>query len=197
MVILGGGMSELGWGQPPKQRVSRGNWWRSPLLVVVATLSFVAGFWFGGETGRGISMWAIAALAACVLLGDLLGSGTRRWARLSWALIAAVIFGAGWMLGLVELDRAFAACVERGEELRTALEEHREREGRYPEYLDELAPFAVPGNRLLRPGLMQYESSSETYTLRFADATVYMTATQDRGFFEREPRSPAGVGRDQ
>jgi hypothetical protein len=190
-------MSELGWGQPPKQRVRRGGGWRAPLLVVVAMLSFVAGFWFGGEAGRGISMWAIAVLALCVLLGDLLGSGTRQWARLSWAVATAVIFGAGWMIGLIELDRAFSACVERGEELRTALEEHREREGKYPETLDELAQSAVPGGRLLRPGLMEYEGGSDAYTLRFADATVHMTATHDRGFFEREPKSSDRGGRER
>jgi hypothetical protein len=188
-------MIEQGWGQPPKQRTIRAGRWRGPALVLIVILSLAAGFWFGGEADRGISTAAIAALAVCVLLGDLLGSRARRWARLASAVTAALIFGAGWILGSVELERAFTTCVTHGEEVRTALEEHRERDGEYPVSLDELTRFAIPGGRLLRPGLMLYERTTDGYALSFADATVRMTATHERGFFERRVRSTGQDGR--
>jgi hypothetical protein len=188
-------MIEQGWGQPPKQRATRAGRWRGPALVLVVILSLVAGFWFGGEAGRGISTAAIAALAVCVLLGDLLGSRARRWARLTTAVTAALIFGGGWILGSAELERAFAGCVTRGEAVRTELEVHRERHGRYPDSLDELTGFTIPGGRLLRPGLMVYERTADGYGLSFADATVRMTATHERGFFERRVQSAGQSGR--
>jgi hypothetical protein len=188
-------MTEQGWGGPPKQRATRAGWWRGPTLVLVVILSLVAGFWFGGETDRDISTAAIATLAVCVLLGDLLASRARRRARLASAVLAALIFGAGWILGYAELERAFSACVARGEAVRTALEEHRERDGRYPDSLGELTRFAMPGGRLLRPGLMLYERTEEGYALSFADTTVRLTATHERGFFERRVRSTGKGGR--
>jgi hypothetical protein len=152
---------------------------------VVAVASLTAGFWFGGDTVRGVSVWAVVVLAVVVLLGDLLGSPERWQPRLASAAVMAAVFAAGWYLGVVELDRAFEGCVERGEEVRLTLEEHHRVNGRFPESLDELDRVEIPGGRLLRTGLMRYARTSEGYELRFADATARMTASHERGFFDR------------
>ena len=177
-------MSELGWGQTPTRRAARSGWWRGPLLAMVVGLSLVGGFWFGGDTARDISTWAVVALAACVVAADLLGPPGRWQVRLLLAASVALVFVGGWYLATVELERSFEECVERGEQIRQALEEHRGAGGSYPASLDELAGVEIPGQRLLRPGLMRYTAADEGYTLWFADSTARLSATEGRGFFE-------------
>jgi hypothetical protein len=154
------------------------------MLAVVFVLSLVAGLWFGGDTGRKLSLWAVASLAACVMAGDLLGPPDRRQARLIAALAVALVFAGGWYLATMELERSFEECVERGEHVRQALEEYRRDHGSYPASLDEMPGVEIPGGRLLRPGLMRYTVSDEGYSLWFADSTARLSATDQRGFFE-------------
>jgi hypothetical protein len=152
----------------------------------VAVGSLTAGFWFGGDTAREISMWAVVVLGVAVLLGDLLGPPGLRSARMLSALVMAGLFIVGWYGGIVELTRAFDQCVERGEEVREALERVRTSSGEYPESLARLADVSIPGRRLLRPDLMEYGRVDDGYRLTFSDAVTTMSATHERGFFDRE-----------
>ncbi len=178
-------MESHGWIGTPVRRQRRFDPWRAPLLVALAALSVAAGFWFGGDTGRGVSGWAVATLAAAVLLGDLLGPPRARTLRLGSAAAMALLFAAGWYAGIVELERAFDGCVARGEEVRRALEAHRAEHGAYPQTLDGLIGVDLPGRRLIRPDLMRYAATEDGYRLEFADATARLSATEARGFFDR------------
>jgi hypothetical protein len=102
------------------------------------------------------------------------------------ALVMAGLFIVGWYGGIVELTRAFDQCVERGEEVREALERVRTSSGEYPESLARLADVSIPGRRLLRPDLMEYGRVDDGYRLTFSDAVTTMSATHERGFFDRE-----------
>ncbi len=177
-------VNDWGWGDPPKRRKVRAGLWRGPLLALVMLISLATGFWFGGDTGRGVSVWAMVALGIVVLLGDLLGSPDRMRSRLVSAIFVAALFAGGWYAGILELERAFTDCVERGEELRSAIEEHHRATGRFPASLEELDGIETPGRRLLRPDLMRYSSSADGYDLSFSDASVNMSATHESGFFD-------------
>lgn len=181
-------MDELGWRDTPGRRARDRGLWRTLLAIVVAFGSLTAGFWFGGDTTRGVSVWAVVALGVAVLLGDLLGPPDRRGARMLSALVMAGLFVVGWSSGISELGRAFEQCVERGETVREALDGHRTLTGEYPESLAQLADVPIPGQRLLRPDLMDYNRIEGGYRLTFADAVVTMSATDDRGFFDRDNR---------
>jgi len=158
--------------------------WRSIALAVVMLASLVAGFWFGGSLERAPSVAAVVAVAACVLLGDVLGP-TKSWqARVMTAALAGVVFAAGWHLGGREIDAAFSECASRGEEVRRALEIHRRQYGGYPDSLMGLVGFEIPGQRILRPGLMQYTRTDDGYLLWYQDSQVRASATTDRGFFD-------------
>jgi hypothetical protein len=47
-----------------------------------------------------------------------------------------------------------------------------------------LAGFEVPGQRILRSGLMQYTRTDNGYLLWYQDSQVRASATNDRGFFD-------------
>lgn len=182
-------MDELGWRDAPKRSRVRVGWWRGPSLVLVMVFSLAAGFWFGGDTERGVSVWATVTLGVVVLLGDLLGSPDRRWSRLVSTIFVAALFAAGWYAGIVEVERTFTQCVERGEVIRHAIAEHRGVTGRFPASLDELDGVEIPGRRLLRPDLMRYSRVADGYELWFSDATVKVFATHESGFFDSDTQN--------
>jgi hypothetical protein len=179
---------ELGWRDAPGRRARDRGLWRILLAGVVAVASLTAGFWFGGDTARGVSVWAVVALGIAVLLGDLLGPPDRRGARMLSAMVMAGLFVIGWYGGIVELGRAFEQCVERGESVRGALGKYRTSAGEYPNSLTQLEDVAIPGRRLLRPGLMEYSRVDDGYRLSFADGVATISATDERGFFVRDGR---------
>lgn len=177
---------ELGWRDPPARRARDRGPWRTLVAGVVAFGSLTAGFWFGGDTAREVSVWAIVVLGTAVLLGDLLGPPDRRGGRILSALVTAGLFVAGWYGGMVELGRAFEQCVERGEDVRVALDRYRDSTGSYPGSLAQLGDEPIPGRRRLRPDLMEYRRLGDGYELSFTDGVATISATHDRGFFDRE-----------
>ncbi len=159
--------------------------WRRVLQALVMVLSLVAGFWFGGALTRGLSVGAVVAVAGCVVLGDLVGSSDHWQGRVGSAVLAAVLFSCGWYLAGREIDAAYAQCAERGEQVRQALSLYQDMHGSYPATLSELRGVEIPGHRLLRPGLLEYERTNGGYELSFRDTMVRNTATATRPFFSR------------
>jgi hypothetical protein len=96
-------------------------------------------------------------------------------------LVAAISIAALACLGFWSGDRiatrAFNSCVERGEQVRIALAQHKLRTGRYPASLQELGS-AIPGTRVLRGNLLVYEPTTNGYALSFSDWLVTHSATE-------------------
>lgn len=151
------------------------------LLGLVLAASLVAGFWFRGGDEQAVSPPAVIVLSVCVLGADLLGSPKSRGARMGAALVAGALFAVGWYFGGLELDAAIDDTAHHVELVRTALDEHRERTGSYPESLDELSGFELPGQRLLRPSPLKYLQTDEGYVLWYRDGRLEFSATQDHG----------------
>jgi len=152
---------------------------------VVFVISVAGGFWFGGGKGVGVPIAAIAVAGACVLAADLLGSPDNQSARIGAALVAGVLFACGWYLGGRELAAAVDECVQHGEELRAVLEEHRGLNGQYPEALDQLVAYELPGNRIFRPSPFEYARTATGYELWFSEGRNRYTASAERGVFSR------------
>lgn len=159
--------------------------WKIGLPVVLGA-SLAAGFWFGGILERSVSVFAIVVLAAVVLAGDLVGPPDRRGVRIASASAAGLLFVFGWYLAGREIDRAFAECSQRAEGVRTALEGYRRDHGGYPSSLSEISRLEIPGDRILRPGLLKYVKTADGYVLSFRDTHIQNTATDKRGFFEKD-----------
>jgi hypothetical protein len=156
---------------------------RIVLLILVLSVSLLAGFWFRGAEGSAMTIGSVASLAVCVLLADLLGSPKSRTNRIGAAVLAGVLFATGWYAGGRELESAKADCSRRVNDVRGALEDYRQTHGRYPDGLDDLDGVDLPGKRLLRGSLLQYTTTSDGYLLWFRDGRFRFTATHERELF--------------
>jgi hypothetical protein len=147
-------------------------------IVVLAIAALLGGEWLGegleAPLGRiGVLAILIVAAAICAALCARPG-----WLR---RLVAGVCISAAACLGFWFGDRvatrAFNSCVERGEEVRAALAEHKSRTGRYPASLHELGS-AMPGARVLRGNILVYQPHPDGYALSFSDWLVTHSATE-------------------
>ena len=141
--------------------------WRRVLQGLVMLLALLAGFWFGGELSRTPSVLTVVAVAGSVLLGDLVGTSERWQGRVASAALAALCFSGGWYLAGREIDRAYAECARRGEEVRQVLRSYHDLHGAYPDSLSELHGIDLPGDRLLRGSLLEYSRTGSGYVLSF------------------------------
>jgi hypothetical protein len=88
-------------------------------------------------------------------------------------------------LGRLSFAHAFDECLREGESLRRALDAHQRRRGQFPESLAELGQ-PVPGQRWLRPGLMNYQRTASGYELSFGDVFAAHRANQNDRFLAHQ-----------
>ena len=114
--------------------------------------------------------WPLLGPAGAVILWCVLGRSWRRAGiRAGLSALLAAVLAAGVWGGYAVGTRAFDACVERGEEVRQALQAYRLAHGRYPPSLAALDCPTLPGRRLLHANLLSYESNGASYRLHFRD----------------------------
>jgi hypothetical protein len=89
---------------------------------------------------------------------------------------------AGIYLGTRSFAHAFNECVQRGEELRTALAQHRARSGQFPQSIDTLPRSSTRCERWLRGSILRYEPTHAGYRLSFSDWHVSHAATEVEPF---------------
>lgn len=120
-----------------------------------------------GEGGIPLGSPAGAAvLLILVFAAGGLAPSPRRKEKYYVMAAALILFLGSWSAGQASDRRAFAECLERGEEVRAALEVFRHDRGRYPEKLELLA-VELPGRRWLHPDLLHYRRLKDDYELTF------------------------------
>jgi len=154
---------------------------RGLLLLLVMLAAPLTGLFFGGAPTQGVSTWTVAAAAACVLLADLLGPPRSAGGRIGTAVLAGVLFAVGYSVGLREQERAVTEVSNRAEELRRALEVYHDTWSEYPDELSDL-DVAVPGKRILRGDLLDYERTLTGYRMTFEDGFGRYEADHRHGF---------------
>ncbi len=152
---------------------------RYVLLALVLVFSGIAGIWFRGADDHSVGLATVIVLSLLVLGADLLGPPKSRNGRIGSALLAGFLFAGGWYLGGKNLDAALDDCAGKAEQVRAALENHRETAGEYPASLTELQGFEIPGKRLLRGTVLKYSKTSDGYVLWYQDGPIHFAATQD------------------
>lgn len=147
---------------------------------------FALAAYLGGVQGGGFGDF-IAKLAPILLLAPLMAIAVvRRTAqRVAFAGLLAAAGVAAMQAGSSERSRAFNECVERGEEVRQALEAYRHATGRYPVALSALVQ-TLPCQPALWASLLVYTPTVPGYALSFGDALVTFSATESAPFEARK-----------
>jgi hypothetical protein len=149
---------------------------------VVVGLAFTT--WWAGEDqtslGGNIGLSAVAAVIGAAIVAAL--SPRSKWVRIGWALVAFAVAAGSHIRASDLAISAFNDCVERGEDVRTALALFRGEHGHYPAHLAELRGIRIPGRRWLRPNLLNYRTTASGYDLWFGDWLVTFTASEGQAF---------------
>ena len=155
------------------------------LHIVHATTTIVTavawGIWCGGDLTKflGISPLGIVGASALLVISTLVHKHTMgKFFLLGGTIIAIAV---GWNLGHRYALSAFNECVNRGEVVRDELARFKDRSGRYPDDLSALE-MNLPGQRLLRGNILNYQKTDKGYDIRFQDWLVTHTADEESGF---------------
>jgi hypothetical protein len=147
-------------------------------VVVISSILFA--LWLG-ESGRSpldieLLLLGLSASVAVALLAML-----KTWKRVGLAIAFLAAYGASYGVGAASFSSAFAECLRNGEEIRSRLQMFRDRNGAYPERLEQISG-AMPCPLIARATLLSYERSGSGYTLRFGDWLVEHKATESESF---------------
>lgn len=157
---------------------------RQGLCLICLGLAALVG-WGLGEGGIPLgSLSGAAALLILVFGAAGLAPSPRRREKYYVMAAALILFLGGWSAGRATDRRAFHQCLERGEEIRAALEEFRHKKGRYPESLKQLA-VDLPGRRRLHPDLLHYRRLDGDYELSFNRGNLRFAAGRHLPFGAR------------
>ncbi len=155
----------------------------SALLLIATGL---AGFWFGEGFRPLISTPVLLAFVVLPLATAGLAPHRDSFHVRITLLAAALLFIGTWSAGQTMAERAFQDCLERAEEVRTALRSYRLQHGHFPAELADLA-MDLPGRRLSRPPLLSYQLQGPDYRLSFANTSVRHLANARYPFILSEP----------
>lgn len=150
-------------------------------ILLLILLSLGCGIWMGEDIHNLLGLTAIPlAAAAFLLIASILIHGPLRQRLLLPVILLAALI-AGHQIGNHRAYAAFSACYESGEAIRQALADHKARTGSYPDQLSQL-PGPLPGGRILRPSLLEYQRTATGYQISFRDWLVSHSATEAQPF---------------
>lgn len=148
------------------------------LGLVAAIAGF--GFWLGEG---GSPPWAAAPVIIAFVgaFAVAIIAPGEFWVKSVGGIGAFALYALALFLGWLSFASAFGECVEKGEEVRTQLNEYHKNEGQFPHRLGQLKAFKSCG-RVLRPTLLEYEKTNNGYTLSFRDWLTHHKATESEPF---------------
>ncbi len=169
-------------------------------IAIVTALAFLIAIWFGEENrqARGLAwllyrggLAGLFAAASAFVVGIpvsvylLSRRGSLSQPMVVAAFTSCAIFASaagGFAVGDRSRSRATNQCFTQGEEIRRALDRYRAVHGSYPRLLSQLPGIRLPGQRLLRGSVLEYERTSNGYNLVVEDPIMITSATETHGF---------------
>lgn len=151
------------------------------VIAVILTIIFIfIEFWLG-ETGKRLFQISpyLVGLVGIVSIPYLI-SNNWKYRTLS-GFTFFILFAVAFYMGDISFYRAYNSCVEKAEDIRTALSGFKNRNGYYPAVLNELN-IPLPCSRCLRGTILEYESTGSNYKIWFKDWLVEHSATDKEPF---------------
>lgn len=105
----------------------------------------------------------------------------RYLVRVIFSVLSIIIFIGFFGIGERSFYLAYNSCIEKGEQVRVALNKYQKSNLEYPDNLN-LLEIDIPCSRILSGTLMQYEKTESGYILSFSDWLVIHRANQDETF---------------
>lgn len=152
------------------------------VIAVLTTIIFLfVAFWLG-EAGKGLFQIFpyVAGLVGILTIPSLMSTKLKYRAFVGFLFI--VFYAAAFYMGHLSFYRAYNACLESAEQIRTDLSVYKTKNGKYPDVLDDLNS-PLPCERCLRGTILEYESTASSYKIWFKDRLVEHRATDKEPFF--------------
>jgi hypothetical protein len=157
------------------------------LSLLTLILSIVLCYWLG----EGFYNFLNLIVILIILLGSLIISifmplKRKTYSSFFFIILLSVLFSINY-LGNLKARFAYNDCILRGEEVRNELLKYYNTNKHYPLYLNELVNYKLPGNRILRSNLLNYESNgSSSYKIYFSDNFVINEASNINSFISNK-----------
>lgn len=162
------------------------------LFLVVPAMAL--SLWLGEDLGSRRLFPAVATAVGLGAIGALPAVRYGMRPALVLGSVSVLAVAAGYLLGNHVAAEAFVECVEARDDMRHHLEEARAVEGAYPARLDSLPLRQLPGKRLIRGSLLEYEAEGEaSYRIGFSNRNLAFRAGPE-GEWEIGPRHPKQRG---
>lgn len=153
---------------------------KKTIAVILTIIFMIIAFWLG-EAGKGLfQIWPYLVGILGIVSITYLFSNNWKYRTLS-GFTFFILFAVAFYLGDVSFYHAYNSCIERAEDIRTALSEFQTKNGNYPAVLDELNT-PLPCSRCLRDTILEYESDGSHYKIWFKDWLVEHSATDKEPF---------------
>jgi hypothetical protein len=161
-----------------------GNLIKRTVGILLTIILLLLLFWFG-ENGKGIFQhWPyLIAIAGCFIVSYL--GFNRIIYRILTAPVFLVLFLLAFHLGSNSFYNAFNECLNKAEDVRIVLSNYKNKHGEYPEKLKDLN-VKIPGLRIMRGSLLQYERTNSGYKISFEDWLIERSATEASPFTARK-----------
>jgi hypothetical protein len=152
---------------------------------LVALVIALGGIWYGEKpSGFGGSYMLLFLswpfiIALMFVLNFIM---VQKWyVHFLMGLFFLILLLVSFSIGQNNYHDAFNDCVDNGEKVRLVLQAYYQKNKAYPKTLAELNT-ALPGNLILHPNLLQYETTKAGYLLRFDDHFIAFEATEGKAF---------------
>jgi hypothetical protein len=149
---------------------------RRPLCLLLLIAAPFAGLWLGEGMLPLVSIPGAVALLTLAFGAALLSPSPHTREKYYVLLAATLMFVGAWSAGHKLVKQGIAECLERGDEVQSALESYRADQGTYPQQLEQLG-IQIPGRLRLRAPLLHYQRSEKGYRLYFTAENLLFEAT--------------------
>jgi hypothetical protein len=164
------------------EKMLKGECLRRLAAILVALALCCCGLGVGeGEEPPWLMPWlGIAVLVLGPLLIAALYPGAY-WTKIVVAVVFLGLYVAAYVQGKRAFNFAFNECVDKGHEVRLLLKAYHDKNGAYPDGLDQLnAPLTC--SRLIRGTILKYNTKDNGYVLVFKDWLVEFSSSDVDGF---------------
>ena len=155
---------------------------QTTLILLTAT---AWGIWCGGDLTKFLGLSFLGFIGMAILLGLSTQIFRNKIGQISLIIGLIAATTAGTILGSGYASRAFNECVDRGELVRQELSKFNSEEGHYPNSLSELK-MDLPGQRLLRGNIFDYQKTEAGYEIKFQDWLITHVADEHSGFYAQK-----------